>query len=351
MNIDLDKAVTEIGDGLGFGVESAEPAELTEAAAADPGAAPTSTPAEGELGQKPQTELNPNIKPTPAPEGTAPAPEGAAPGPAGWEAPKTWRKEAAAEFPKLPPVVQAEIAKREEDMFKGLDSYRKDAGIGKGFKDTIAPFLPACQQQGIDPLMLTKSLLNAHYTLTFADPNRKVEMLAKIAQEYGLGDRFLVAPEEDAALVDPQVARLRQELDTIKAQMAQTTSAKEREIRENVQRDIEAFSKDPANIYFDEVAGDIAKLIAGGVAKDLKEAYELAIWHNPTVRAKEQARVTAEQAAKGEAEAKARAEAVKKATAANIKSKANSGGASTAPLGTMDETLAETLAALRNRGN
>ena len=48
----------------------------------------------------------------------------------GLQAPKTWRPEAAAKFATLPPEVQQEVLKREEDIFKGLEGYKADASIG-----------------------------------------------------------------------------------------------------------------------------------------------------------------------------------------------------------------------------
>ena len=41
--------------------------------------------------------------------------------------PKTWRAEALAKWETLPAEVQREVLKREEDIFKGLESYKADA--------------------------------------------------------------------------------------------------------------------------------------------------------------------------------------------------------------------------------
>jgi hypothetical protein len=57
------------------------------------------------------------------------------------QAPKTWRPEAAAKFSALPPEVQQEVLKREEDIFKGLEAYKADAGIGKAVKSVLQPYM------------------------------------------------------------------------------------------------------------------------------------------------------------------------------------------------------------------
>lgn len=53
--------------------------------------------------------------------------------------------------------------------------------------------------------------------------------------------------------------------------------------------EITAFAADPAHPYFDEVTGDIAVLISAG--HSLADAYEKAVWANPTTRQKEIARL------------------------------------------------------------
>jgi hypothetical protein len=62
----------------------------------------------------------------------------------------------------------------------------------------------------------------------------------------------------------------------------------------SVVKEIDAFAADPAHPYFDELANDITKLFEAGLAKDLPEAYEKAVYANPTTRQKEIDRLTAE---------------------------------------------------------
>ena len=90
---------------------------------------------------------------TPPAAGTPSAKEGAsAPAASTLQPPKTWRPEAAAKFAALPPEVQQEVLKREEDIFKGLESYKADASIGKALKGVVQPYLQVFQSQGIDPM-------------------------------------------------------------------------------------------------------------------------------------------------------------------------------------------------------
>lgn len=261
---------------------------------------------------------------------------------------RTWRGEAASEFAKLPPVVQQEILKREEDIFKGIEGYKEAAAFGNSLKQVLDPYLPTLQQYGIQPAAQVADMMQAHYTLAFGSPEQKVALIQQVAKDYGVDLRGLSLPL-DGAYVDPQVQDLQNQLKQLQSQMSQSQRAQTEAKRAEIERNVSAFASDPKNVYFEELANDIAHLLRTGAEKTVEAAYEKAMWMNPAVRAKE---LTRQQADKAEAERKAaaeKAEAARKATAANVRTKAKSGSAAT-PLGSMDDTLTETLAGIRGRG-
>ena len=256
--------------------------------------------------------------------------------------PKTWRPEAAAKFATLPPEVQQEILKREEDIFKGLESYKADASIGKALKGIVQPYMQVFQAQGIDPLQQVSGLMRAHVALSTGTPEQKQQFFQHLAKEYG------VELGMEAPYIDPQVAGLQKQLAELQSRLNGREQQEIAEARSKLQAEIDAFASDPAHQYFDEVANDIAGLLRSGAAKDLKDAYDKAIWANPITRAKEQARLTAEAEAKAKAEAAERAKQARKATGANVKSSAKA-ASGTAPLGSIDDTLNAALANIKSR--
>lgn len=255
---------------------------------------------------------------------------------------RTWRGEAAAEFAKLPPVVQQEILKREEDIFKGIEGYKEAAAFGNSLKQVLDPYLPVLQQYNIQPAAQVADMMQAHYTLAFGTPEQKLALMQQIAKDYQIDLRNLNLG--GAVYVDPQVADLQKQLQQLQFQMSQSQRAQMEAKRSEIERHVAAFASDPKNVYFEELANDIAHLLRTGAEKTVEAAYEKAMWMNPAVRAKE---LTRQQAEKAEAERK-KAEAARKATAANVRTKAKSGSAAT-PLGSMDDTLNETLASIRGR--
>ena len=282
----------------------------------------------------------------PAATGTPAAKEGdpaaTAAAATGLQAPKTWRPEAAAKFATLPPEVQQEVLKREEDIFKGLESYKADASIGKALKGVVQPYMHIFQSQGIDPMQQVSGLMRAHVALSTGTPEQKQQFFQHLAKEYGV-DLGVEAP-----YIDPQVASLQKQLSDLQSRLNGREQHEANEARSKLQAEIDSFASDPAHQYFDEVANDIAGLLRSGAAKDLKDAYDKAIWANPITRAKEQARLTAEAEAKAKAEAAERAKQARKATGANVKSSAKA-ASGTAPLGSIDDTLNAALVAIKSR--
>ena len=257
-------------------------------------------------------------------------------------APRTWRAEAAAEWDKLSPTVQAEILKREEDVFKGIESYKADANFGKMMATAVKPFASVMQQYGVNPAQQVNALLNAHYTLALGSPAEKMAILNRMITDYKID------VNAEAPYVDPEVKALREELRTLKSSVQGVNQQREAEVRNGLMQQIETFSKDPAHADFDLVANDIAALLQSGRADSLQAAYDQAIWLNPVTRAKQLERETNAKAAQAKKETEARIAAAKKATAANVTTRPKSASAA-APLGSMDDTLEAVLANIKSR--
>lgn len=265
------------------------------------------------------------------------------PAESGVPVPKTWRADAASKWAQLPPEVQAEVVKREEDIFRGLETYKADAGFGKSMQSVLDPYMPTLKQHGIDPVQQVAGLMNAHFTLATGTAEQKQALFAKLAQDYG------VQLGGDAPYVDPAVAALQSQLQSLQSQLQGRERQESAQHQQKLRSEIDSFAADPAHAYFDEVASDIAGLLKSGTAKDLADAYEKAVWANPVTRAKEQSRLTTEAVSKAQKDAAERAQAAKRAAAANVRSSSKP-ASGTAPLGSIDDTLSAALADLKTRG-
>lgn len=333
---DMDAAVGAVADGLGFspegdGDDAAIVADSNPAGTAEP--APAPAPAALAVGSN--TPAAPASEPA-----AAPAPDPLA------EPPKTWRKEAAAVWAALPAEAKAEIAKREEDIFRGIESYRTDATFGKSVQTTLAPYMPVLKQYNIDPVEQISGLMKAHHTLALGTPEEKVQLFRQLVSDYGINLEQVAA---EPAFVDPTVQHLQKELQGVKSTLSETQKREhDRQVAEYTQA-VEKFASDPKNVHFEAVANDMVTLMQSKVCATLEQAYEKAVWTNPVTRAKEIERIQTEAQAKREAEAAERVKKARDASGANVRASVKSGSAA-APLGTIDDTLQETLAAIKARG-
>lgn len=301
---------------------------------------------------KPVPPAGDTTQPAGTPAGAPPATPAAVPAvdqPPSAEAPKTWRKEAAAEWATLSPTIKAEIAKREQDMFQGLEGYKADASFGKTINQALTPYLPVLRQYNIDPVQQISGLMQAHYNLATGTPESKIALIDKLIADYKVPYQTRQVDPAADMYVDPAVKTLQTELQGVRSILSEREAREAQAETQRMLGEVNNFAADPKNIYFKDVANDMVRLLESKQAKTLPEAYEQAIWLNPQVRSREMTRQQAESAAKAAADEAAKVAAAKAATAANVRPKAK-GGSATTPLGSMDDTLAETFAAIKSRG-
>jgi len=174
--------------------------------------------------------------------------------------------------------------------------------------------------------------------------DRFIEVSVHIGYHVTLSGRTFYQDENGEEVdIDPQVEALQKELQGIKSVLSKQETTQMEAKKAEITAYVHSFAADPKNIYFEELANDIAHLLRTKAEPSVEKAYEAAIWRNPAVRAKELAR---QQTEKTEAEKKAAAEkaaTAKRATEVNVRSSARRGSAAT-PAGSIDDTLNETLA-------
>ncbi len=239
----------------------------------------------------------------------SPAPAGEAP-----KAPVSWPQDKAEAWTKLDPAARV-----------------------------LEPVKARLQAEGVTPAQAVQRLLSAQAHLE-RDP---ITALNWLARSYGVNLSQLTQQQQPGQeqtqqpLTDPRVETLQQRIDRLETE-AQTRAKQEAEtFEQTLKSDVDKFRASPEHPYFDDVKTDMAGLLSAGTAEDLKDAYEKAVWVNPTVRAKvldDQRKAEATKAA--EAAAKAR-----QAGSLNVRSTP----ANAAPPKSIDETLAAAWDSVQNR--
>lgn len=261
--------------------------------------------------------------------------------PAPTPAPNTWRKDVAAKWAELPAEVQSEVLRRESDFHKGIEQYRSKAEFGVAIERAVAPYAATLQRLGIDPERAVSELMAADHRLRYGSPHDKHTYLAQLAQNYGIDlGQVAEASQSPQQTIDPNYAALQQELRQVRGMVESRTLAEQRREQETLNSEILRFAADPSHSHFEQVKGHMAALLQAGQAENLADAYEQAVYANPLTR---QAMLQ-QQAEKMRKEAAQKAESARKAAGVHIRSRPSL--PTSAPIGTMDETIRSTLARL-----
>lgn len=252
-------------------------------------------------------------------------------------APNTWKKEVAATWQTLPPQVRAEVARREADFHKGIEGYKQAAGFGQAMERAITPYAQTIQKLGITADKAVSELMATDHKLRQGTPQEKAAMLSALAQNYGID----MAQAQAVPQVEPHVAQLQQEVRQLRGYIENQQSTVQRQSEDSLHSEISQFAADPSHSHFETVKGHMSALLQAGQATSLADAYEQAIYANPTTRAL----VLAEQQAAQRAEAARKAQAAREAASVNTRSRPPV--PTSEPIGSMDDTIRATLRKLQ----
>lgn len=226
--------------------------------------------------------------------------------------PSSWGKKYEEHWSRLDPQLQDYLAQREADYAKGVSQYKQNWDNAAPLYEAIQQFMPDLQANNINPAQWITNLGIAHKTLASGSPEQKLEMFARLANDYGVNLNVLNGQQQ----YDPQFSAITQELNSIKTKLSSFEEQRIAQENASLQNDIEAFKKDAP--YFEDVRETMATLLQSGVASDLKTAYDKAIRLNDDVwqRYQEEAQQAKsqslnEQKQQKAAEAKAKAVSVK----------------------------------------
>lgn len=317
----------------------------------------TAKPAEPEAGKaEAQAEQKP-AEPAQDTEGQAASPDArslATP-------PATWSAGAKAIYGQLPEVARKEIAKREQDYARGIQQHAEAA---KGYQTLMREFQPyeaMIRSENGSPEGAIRELLKTAYALRSGTPQSRGKLVMQIAQQFGADiTPFIGQPanQEQAASGHqeflPQVQQMVQQLvaphlQKIQSWEQQQTTAQQRheqQMQQEITSQLEAFQNataedgiTPKHVYFENVRGLMSAYFANGQAQTLEQAYDMACWANPEVRAALQADM------QRSAEAQRLEEAKRKAADAKNASFNVSGQGGIGMAGTQTDSLEDVIAA------
>jgi hypothetical protein len=254
--------------------------------------------------------------------------------PAEIKAPNTWKKEAQDAFIKADPLIRAEVERREADFHKGIEQYRNAASFAQNIERAITPYIQTIKSLGLTPEVAISELMAADHKLRYGSAAEKTAYLAQLAHNYGVD---LTQSAQTQQKIDPRVYQLEQENIKYRNFLQNQQLMGERQQEQTLNSEIAQFAADPKHSHFESVKSHMAALLQAGQAKDLSDAYEQAIYANPTTRATVLQQIAIEQR---EENAK-KAQAAKNAASANLRKRPSMPVSK--PIGTMEDTIRDTF--------
>lgn len=316
---DMDKAVSDLGAGLGFESEGIDdfPDGVDETLEAD----------DVNLDDETPTEVS-------EPEIVAETVED--------DFPKSWPKETKESWGTIPQAARDQIKLREKQMLDGLEQYKGDANYGKSLKEALNPYQQVIRETGLNEAQAVQYLMNAHVSLTAGSREQRLSAYQQLGRNLGLEMPATQAGEPQS--VDPRIREFESRVERMEREAQSRQIAEQNVIQEKTRSEVDRFATD--NPYFDEVAEDVAIYIKGGL--QLKEAYERAIWANPVTRQKEQSRIQTETEKSLKSKAAEDAKKAKSARSSNINTR-QTNKVPTEPKGKMFDDMEAHLASIKNR--
>lgn len=253
--------------------------------------------------------------------------------------PQAWTAEAKKDWANLPPHIQAEIIKRENDTHKMFTSREGELRLGREMKDVIDPYMPLIKESGAEPKALIHDLLGTVNTLRNGTEEQKIMVMRNIAEGYGVDLQKVMGYQSNP------INQLYGELNNLKQQLnpqAIINQLQEQQEADRIANEYKTFAENPKNVHLEAAKPLMKALLENGQAKGFQEAYDMACYAIPEIRSTMLNSVKTDEAAKRKQEV-----AQKKNAAVSIKGSSSVvQGNTTPPKRTIEEELAANFDAI-----
>jgi hypothetical protein len=245
-----------------------------------------------------------------------------------------------AKWRELPADVRAEWKKREDDIHRQMTAQDGDLAVGRKIKEIAAPYEQIIREEGGTVDGAFKDMMHTSYVLRKGSPQQKAEAVMHAIKQFNIdmSPYFNQGQQQDP---NAQFQALQRDIEYLRQQadpQAIKTQLQEEMQRDTITTEIQAFAANPENVHFEAVKPIMGSLIASGRAKNLQEAYEMAIYADPSIRS--ELEVKAKQA---ETEKKKAEMAAKKKASLSVSGSHGASPNANAPQKTIEEDIREQM--------
>lgn len=199
--------------------------------------------------------------------------------------PRTWKPEQKAAFLELPAHLRQAILDNHAEIEKQTTEFQPKAQRLEQFDKLLEPWRDTFTMRGISEVQAVGALLAAQRMLE-TDP---VNGIVQLMRSYGVTPAHLTGQQVHQPAQDQQGQRpandpLVRQVQSLTQYIQQQESQREQAANKAIQDEIDSFSRDPKNVYFDNVKKEMGVLINSGAATDLASAYRMACWGRDDIR-------------------------------------------------------------------
>lgn len=238
-------------------------------------------------------------------------------------APSSWNADARAHWEKIPPEVQAYISTREQQMHQQLSRMDGERQVGRDLTQALKPFEHTIKQFNVSPVQAAQHLFAADAALRYGNPDQKIAMVHQILNDYSIP--MEAVSQYQPQQIDPAIASLNQRMQQFEQAQLAAVQQQQQAQQDQFQTKIGEFAV--KNQHFEQVRGHMAALLQSGLASDLQDAYDQAVWARPDLR---QALLSQREAEQRAASQEAASKKVQQAQSAGVSLSGSPGGISPA---------------------
>jgi hypothetical protein len=229
------------------------------------------------------------------------------------DAPVSWTAEQKAKWATLPPDTQAYIAQRDKESHEAISRAGQQIKAFEPIGKVIEQYSHVFQKNGLQPHDGIARMMAVNEMLETNAP----AAIREIAKAYGVNLQG-TTDEQDASPESPRIAELEARLARQEAHLTAQLRQKQEADDAALAREIADFAKDKP--HFETVRKVMAGLMNSGAAETMQDAYDRAIYADPTIRQSLQVEAQTKAEEQRKAEEAKRVSAAKKAAGVNVKS-------------------------------
>ena len=210
------------------------------------------------------------------------------------KAPEGWKTELKVKFGELPPDVQAEVARREADFHKALTKQDEERLLGRKVNEMATPYLPTIRAEGATVEKAFQDYLQTAHVLRSGNDMQKAQSVAAVIRQFNVNPNALLSilqggnvqtgqPVQQAQF-NPAIESLQQRIDRMEQERQAEIQQRQLQEEHSLNSQIEEFSSKPGHEHFDHVKVRMGVLLENGLANDLEDAYQQAVYADPEIR-------------------------------------------------------------------